>query len=888
MKIILQNKSRKRLVASGIIVLLLVMIFAIGFGTFSITYNAHAAEVQTDIFSEDFDGKTFSERWENPVNAELQTGEYSLRYSGTNGRWGACITPISHKIAGDTEISFDLQVSGGGWIAFVFGLPRYNSSMEYADVGTWFFTDSTRLMDDKRGKSGGPSDSTMDDFATFNVSPWNFSKASIRYVLTEKSEKRESDGATMYKLELFMFASGGVCPSTPQATYDNLECDGFYGFSSMGDIKMTVTNFAVKENNETVFEDDFTESAFMFANTRVPDAKWAVTYFDPSMLAVGPTAAVKIVTGKEDGSITNSRGISRDVRVDKQFIFSVDAELSNISLSTVFGVELGNGNFFVGLEKTGDKKYRSVNLAGGEVKETTESETIDDSGSITVTFEGYSDGKIKIIVGDADFTIQGGDFGGSFKIGTKHIGTSETAEGYVIFDDAYLQSYYYDAISDAQDKSINFKGVRTYEESGETLYQYYVNRNDWLMQGCTSPIYRVGQDRNYVQFSESDVNMLFGPKQKYSEFICRYSVTITDDAAKNDTAMLFSFGRQTLSGAAWDTPYIVFTKKPRGMEIAGGGGVSGKTTMGDVSFWNNRDGNNNLISYNVMIIVVEGEIEIYFAPSGSPASEMSILRASFAYSDTKGYMVVAGHNGASFRISDFSVKNINAENTKNVQSLTKSANAQQYGESILLSGGATATTNDKFSEFIMYAKVKSIVNGALDVMLPNGVGIKVSEGNVLGMGLKKVSEGARAKNMLCGSEGILCVRVQGNKLYVGYAASNEPIKLISEFAAEFELPKDNARGVLTFSAGDGSAVLLDTVSVYSLDAEVEIATQDYDPNLIDDIDVVKPEFGEQIKNGDNKNDNRGLIIALVTVGAVLVCAAIVTVTVVLVKRGKRK
>ena len=123
---------------------------------------------------------------------------------------------------------------------------------------------------------------------------------------------------------------------------------------------------------------------------------------------------------------------------------------------------------------------------------------------------------------------------------------------------------------------------------------------------------------------------------------------------------------------------------------------------------------------------------------------------------------------------------------------------------------------------------------------------------------------------------------------MGYAASNEPIKLISEFAAEFELPKDNARGVLTFSAGDGSAVLLDTVSVYSLDAEVEIATQDYDPNLIDDIDVVKPEFGEQIKNGDNKNDNRGLIIALVTVGAVLACAAIVAVTVVLVKRGKRK
>ena len=123
-----------------------------------------------------------------------------------------------------------------------------------------------------------------------------------------------------------------------------------------------------------------------------------------------------------------------------------------------------------------------------------------------------------------------------------------------------MQSYSYDSIPDAQDQAINFKGVRTYEESGETLYQYYVNENKWLMKGCTSPLYKVGEERNFVQFSESDVNTLFGPKQKYSEFICRFSITVTDDTAKNDTAILFSFGRKIVSGAAWDTPYLVFTK----------------------------------------------------------------------------------------------------------------------------------------------------------------------------------------------------------------------------------------------------------------------------------------------------------------------------------------
>lgn len=89
----------------------------------------------------------------------------------------------------------------------------------------------------------------------------------------------------------------------------------------------------------------------MFDNVNVPNAKWAVTYFDSSMLALGPTANVKIVTGKEDGSITNSRSITRDVRVDKQFMFSVEAGLSDISDATVFGMEFGNRGIFCRIGK---------------------------------------------------------------------------------------------------------------------------------------------------------------------------------------------------------------------------------------------------------------------------------------------------------------------------------------------------------------------------------------------------------------------------------------------------------------------------------------------------------------------------------------------------------
>ena len=77
------------------------------------------------------------------------------------------------------------------------------------------------------------------------------------------------------------------------------------------------------------------------------------------------------------------------------------------------------------------------------------------------------------------------------------------------------------------------------------------------------------------------------------------------------------------------------------------------------------------------------------------------------------------------------------------------------------------------------------------------------------------------------------------------------MKLALEYAAEFELPTSAIRGKLIFSADDGSAVLVDSVNVYSLDAAIEIATQNYDPNVVDDIDVVKPEIGEKSSETEN-------------------------------------
>ena len=134
--------------------------------------------------------------------------------------------------------------------------------------------------------------------------------------------------------------------------------------------------------------------------------------------------------------------------------------------------------------------------------------------------------------------------------------------------------------------------------------------------------------------------------------------------------------------------------------------------------------------------------------------------------------------------------------------------------------------------------------------------------------------------MLCTSR-----KIQNNRLFVGWAASNEPIKLITEFVAEFELPKNIDRGELIFSSGDGSAILLEAVSIYSLDAEIEIATQDYDPDLIDDIDIVKPELGEENQSGETGCGSVVKAVSISVASLILVIAALVIVVV--CRRRKR-
>lgn len=880
----IKTKIKKSVFIKTLPVALLALGLAWGGAAVGLKKTAYASMMQTEVFSEDFDGAAFSGEWANPVNTQLQVGENSMRYDGASN-WGSCVSPMSHRISKDTDIRFDIELSGDGWLALAFGLPSSTSSVGYADAGTWFFATQTRLMDDRGGTLGGVNAETMDEHETYSFSPFSMGgKVSLHYVLTQNGKTREFDGAKLYDMDLYMYRAGAEEPEQPNVFYRDLELDGYYGFSSMGNVKMTVQNFVVKEGEETVFEDDFTNSGFMFDRENTPGAKWAVTMVDPSALSIGPVADVAVTTGLSDGSLSSIYEITRDSRMERQFTLTLEASLKDISEKTAFGLYLGGGNLFVGLERAEEGKYRAVTAAEGSEPVYSAVASLD-SDALSMTFEGYSDGRIVLAVGNASFELQGGEFGGKFKIGTKHLAEGEVAGGKAVFDNVKLRSYAYDGAPAGKDAAINFKGVRTYQEGDETLYEYYVNRNEWLMQGVSSPMYSTVQARNYVQFSDSSWYTLFGPKQQYSEFICRFTVTVTDNDAPNDTAIIFTYARDVATMSATEAPYIVFTKKPHNqMEIAGGAGTTGSAVVNDVSFWNNRDENNALLSYDVMVIVIEGKIEVSVTPHGANENT-AVSNTVFTCDNTKGFLAIAGHNSASFRIASFSVNNINIDSIK-TQALNLGGKAQTYRDGTLLSNGSFVTTQEEFRDFILYAKIKPLQQGTVDILLPDGRGLSIGKGCAVAKGITDMQKGARYDKLLSGEEGTLYVRVQNGLVTAGYAASNEPIVYITATAVSFRLPVKTERGGITVFVGEGSAVLLESLKVYSLDAKIEIATQDYDPSFDEDIDKVKPEFGEITKTDENKLSDGA--IAGIVVGSVLGAGAICAAAIVIVLQIRRK
>ncbi|MCM1219349.1 MAG: hypothetical protein NC548_33125, partial [Lachnospiraceae bacterium] len=271
--------------------------------------------------------------------------------------------------------------------------------------------------------------------------------------------------------------------------------------------------------------------------------------------------------------------------------------------------------------------------------------------------EGFYDGVVTGTFGGRSETFKELDLEGNFALGT--IGTVASR---AMFDNVSLNvTKRVEPKSGAEDRLIDFTGKQTFEDDGYSYSAVYIDNSKWY-SGTGVRISRDGGA--YVQFADANGASVFGPRSRYGEYICRFSVTVSQnrDAAANGAKIGLSFGRRAFHTDNTSNPAIFFEKTGSGMQLriynaeceqARGGAVA----LEGMDFWSSNDAAGSPVTYHVMVIVRGGAASVYCAASTAPASEMSVLRARLTGFESYGFVAAAGRDGATFRLNEFSVVN---------------------------------------------------------------------------------------------------------------------------------------------------------------------------------------------------------------------------------------
>ena len=129
----------------------------------------------------------------------------------------------------------------------------------------------------------------------------------------------------------------------------------------------------------------------------------------------------------------------------------------------------------------------------------------------------------------------------------------------------------------AETWATNFKGVITETEADGFVYKnYYINKNDWLLgDNVVFPKYATGKEKDYIRFLDCNNRSLFGPRVRYEDFVCRFSVIMDNISLDGAGASLgLSFNRKTLYSYANDCAGIVFMRADAGTAV--------RVTQGDI------------------------------------------------------------------------------------------------------------------------------------------------------------------------------------------------------------------------------------------------------------------------------------------------------------------
>ena len=389
----------------------------------------------------------------------------------------------------------------------------------------------------------------------------------------------------------------------------------------------------------------------------------------------------------------------------------------------------------------------------------------------------------------------------------------------------------------AETWATNFKGVITETEADGFVYKnYYINKNDWLLgDNVVFPKYATGKEKDYIRFLDCNNRSLFGPRVRYEDFVCRFSVIMDNISLDGAGASLgLSFNRKTLYSYANDCAGIVFMRADAGTAVrVTQGDIDQSTgsvwlqyeTEDSIDLWSKAGGR-----YDFMVVKSGDEAQLYYAEAGDTEG-MKILRATVSGVRGEGFVAMCGMMGANFHLDDFGVWDLQ-DPLQDWSGCTGYGASAFCGERAVIGhGGGLLLTETEESLCASY-------------------GVKVTGGNSFACTLGEKFICFASDGSITGSQG-LEPKMRGNFDFSAFEKGAR-VRLRKlrctvfveidegegyELRAVFDAGSQNA---LQFGlrAGADASLIVEKPAIVSLAGKVDVPTKDYDPAV--DVEPIRP------------------------------------------------
>ena len=388
----------------------------------------------------------------------------------------------------------------------------------------------------------------------------------------------------------------------------------------------------------------------------------------------------------------------------------------------------------------------------------------------------------------------------------------------------------------AETWATNFKGIITETgEDGFVYKNYYINKNEWVIgDGVVLPTYSSNKEKDYLRFLDCTNRSLFGPRVRYEDFVCRFSVIMNDvDFAGSGASFGLSFNRKTLYSYANDCAGILFMKSEAGTAV--------RATQGDLdkasgSIWLQYQEENAVdlwsemgCKYDVMIVKSGETAQIYYDKAGDAAG-LKTLRATVSNVGGEGLIAICGLMGVNFQLDSFGVWDLN-EISEAMNSYAFNGVATASDERAVLGRGGSLLSANAYEDAAVSYQLKLTAGNSFACTVGDAFIRFTADGSITGSdGLTAVknstvdfsafSKGSAVRLRKVGS--FIYVDVKGEKDYKLQAIFSGAAK-----QAKFGLKADA-----------DTSLIVNTPAIVSLASVMEIATKDYDPNV--DVDPMAP------------------------------------------------